>query len=100
MTMPSGQVLNVTDLRTHFPVRSRGIIPRTIGAVTSATCAAMPACVSQSPALVIVRSPVMKVSFSLGTGVGPQRNWPIGKSLSRCGAVRARPPLMRSNRPV
>jgi peptide/nickel transport system ATP-binding protein len=31
--MPSGEVLNVTDLRTHFPVRSRGIIPRTIGAV-------------------------------------------------------------------
>jgi peptide/nickel transport system ATP-binding protein len=27
------EVLRVTDLRTHFPVRSRGIIPRTIGAV-------------------------------------------------------------------
>jgi peptide/nickel transport system ATP-binding protein len=31
--MPASEVLNVTDLRTHFPVRSRGIIPRTIGAV-------------------------------------------------------------------
>ena len=30
---PAGQVLDATDLRTYFPVRSRGIIPRTIGAV-------------------------------------------------------------------
>jgi peptide/nickel transport system ATP-binding protein len=29
----AGLVLEATDLRTHFPVRSRGIIPRTIGAV-------------------------------------------------------------------
>ena len=29
----AGQVLDVTDLRTYFPVRSRGIIPRTVGAV-------------------------------------------------------------------
>ncbi len=42
----------------------------------------------------------MKVSFSLGTGVGAQRNGPIGKSLSRCGAVRIRPASMRSKRPV
>jgi peptide/nickel transport system ATP-binding protein len=27
------EVLRVTDLRTYFPVRSRGIIPRTVGAV-------------------------------------------------------------------
>ena len=28
-----GRVLEATDLRTHFPVRSRGLIPRTVGAV-------------------------------------------------------------------
>jgi hypothetical protein len=28
----------------------------------------------------MVRRPVMKVSFSLGIGVAPQRNWPIGNS--------------------
>ncbi len=28
-----GDVLRVTDLHTHFPVRSRGIIPRTVGYV-------------------------------------------------------------------
>ena len=30
---PAKEVLRVTDLRTYFPVRSRGIIPRTVGAV-------------------------------------------------------------------
>jgi peptide/nickel transport system ATP-binding protein len=30
---PVSQVLEVSDLRTYFPVRSRGIIPRTVGAV-------------------------------------------------------------------
>jgi peptide/nickel transport system ATP-binding protein len=29
----AGKVLDATDLRTYFPVRSRGLIPRTIGAV-------------------------------------------------------------------
>jgi peptide/nickel transport system ATP-binding protein len=29
----AGQVLDATDLRTYFPVRSRGLIPRTVGAV-------------------------------------------------------------------
>ena len=34
MTGPSnGQILDVTDLRTYFPVKSRGLIPRTIGQV-------------------------------------------------------------------
>ena len=33
MTIETGQILKVSDLRTYFPVRSRGIIPRTIGAV-------------------------------------------------------------------
>ena len=32
MTMPAdGEILKVTDLRTFFPVKSRGIIPRTVG---------------------------------------------------------------------
>jgi peptide/nickel transport system ATP-binding protein len=30
---PAKEVLRVTGLRTYFPVRSRGIIPRTVGAV-------------------------------------------------------------------
>ena len=29
----AGKVLDATDLRTYFPVRSRGLIPRTVGAV-------------------------------------------------------------------
>jgi peptide/nickel transport system ATP-binding protein len=34
VTVEAGrEVLRVSELRTHFPVRSRGIIPRTIGAV-------------------------------------------------------------------
>ena len=33
MTIETSEVLNVSDLRTYFAVRSRGIIPRTIGAV-------------------------------------------------------------------
>ena len=33
MTVDTQEILRVSDLRTHFPVRSRGIIPRTIGAV-------------------------------------------------------------------
>jgi peptide/nickel transport system ATP-binding protein len=33
VTIEATEVLNVSDLRTHFPVRSRGIIPRTVGAV-------------------------------------------------------------------
>ncbi len=33
MTTDEREVLRVSDLRTYFPVRSRGIIPRTIGAV-------------------------------------------------------------------
>ena len=33
MTVQPGQVLNVSDLHTYFPVRSRGIISRTIGQV-------------------------------------------------------------------
>ncbi len=60
----------------------------------------MPAIVSQSPAVVMVRRPVMKVSFSLGTGVGPQRSCPIGISLSRSGAVRIRPQSILSKRPA
>jgi peptide/nickel transport system ATP-binding protein len=28
-----GQILNVTDLKTYFPVKSRGLIPRTVGQV-------------------------------------------------------------------
>ncbi len=53
----------------------------------------MPACVSESPAVVIVLKPVRKVSFSFGSGVGPQRSWPIGSSLSSraAGAVRKKP---------
>ena len=60
----------------------------------------MPAMVSQSPAVVMVRSPVTKVSFSSGIGVGPQRSCAIGSSPSRCGAVRISPPSWRSKRPV
>ena len=61
-----------------------------IEAVTSSTCAAMPVRVSASPAVVMVRSPLTNVRFSSGIGIGPQRNWPIGKSLSSraAGAVR------------
>ena len=33
MTVATGEVLRVSDLRTHFPVRSRGLIPRTVGQV-------------------------------------------------------------------
>jgi ABC-type uncharacterized transport system, duplicated ATPase component len=33
VTIEASEVLHVSDLRTYFPVRSRGIIPRTIGAV-------------------------------------------------------------------
>ncbi len=33
MTIETGEILRVSDLRTYFAVRSRGIIPRTIGAV-------------------------------------------------------------------
>jgi peptide/nickel transport system ATP-binding protein len=33
MTTQQQEILRVTDLRTYFPVRSRGIIPRTIGQV-------------------------------------------------------------------
>ncbi|MDP9270300.1 MAG: ATP-binding cassette domain-containing protein [Chloroflexota bacterium] len=33
MTSATREILNVTDLHTYFPVRSRGIIPRTIGQV-------------------------------------------------------------------
>ncbi len=33
MTTQTSEVLDVTDLRTYFPVKSRGIIARTIGAV-------------------------------------------------------------------
>ncbi len=32
-TTGSGVVVRVTDLKTHFPVRSRGLLPRTIGYV-------------------------------------------------------------------
>jgi hypothetical protein len=62
-------------------------------AVTSSTCAAMPARVSASPAVVMVRRPLTKVSFSSGIGIGPQRSWPIGRSLSSraAGAVRMNP---------
>ena len=33
MTGQNGQILNVTNLHTYFPVKSRGIIPRTVGQV-------------------------------------------------------------------
>ncbi len=33
MTIQTNDVLKVTDLHTHFPVRSRGLIPRTVGQV-------------------------------------------------------------------
>jgi|SRR5579859_3103347 len=33
MTVETSEILNVTNLRTYFPVKSRGIIPRTIGQV-------------------------------------------------------------------
>jgi peptide/nickel transport system ATP-binding protein len=33
VTSERGQILNVSDLRTYFPVKSRGIIPRTVGHV-------------------------------------------------------------------
>ena len=33
MTLDTGEILRVTGLRTYFPVRSRGIIPRTVGQV-------------------------------------------------------------------
>ena len=48
----------------------------------------MPACVFTSPAVVMVRMPVRKVSFSLGIGIGSQRSCPIGRSCSSIdGAV-------------
>ena len=62
--------------------------------------AAMPDCASASPAVVIVSSPVTKVSAFFGIGVGAQRNCPIGRSVSRCGAVRISPPSIFWNRPV
>ena len=61
---------------------------RSIDCVTSSTCAAMPAMVSQSPAVVMVRRPVTKVSFSLRERRRPPAQRPIGRSLSRCGAER------------
>ncbi|MEO8638310.1 MAG: ATP-binding cassette domain-containing protein, partial [Chloroflexota bacterium] len=33
MTTQTSDVLDVTDLRTYFPVKSRGLISRTVGAV-------------------------------------------------------------------
>ncbi len=42
----------------------------------------MPVCVLTSPAVVIVRTPSTKLSFSLGRGGGPQRSWPMGLSAS------------------
>jgi peptide/nickel transport system ATP-binding protein len=33
VTVEARQILNVSDLRTYFPVKSRGIIPRTVGQV-------------------------------------------------------------------
>jgi hypothetical protein len=62
-------------------------------AVTSSTCAAMPARVSASPAVVMVRRPLTKVSVSCGIGIGLQRSCPIGRSLSSraAGAVRMNP---------
>ena len=29
----NGQILNVAGLKTYFPIRSRGLLPRTIGMV-------------------------------------------------------------------
>jgi hypothetical protein len=53
----------------------------------------MPTWVSESPAVVMVRSPVTKVRSSPGSGTGSQRSWPKGRSLSSraAGAVRMRP---------
>ncbi len=61
--------------------------------VTNSIWAAMPARVSASPAVVMVRSPVTRVRGSLGIGIGDQRNCPIGMSLSSraAGAVRMSP---------
>ena len=52
----------------------------------------MPACVSASPAVVIVRRPEMKVSFSFGID-RTQRSCPIGRLLSSraAGAERRKP---------
>jgi peptide/nickel transport system ATP-binding protein len=33
MTEPSREILRVTDLKTYFPVRSRGLLPRVVGQV-------------------------------------------------------------------
>jgi peptide/nickel transport system ATP-binding protein len=33
MTSTAGEILRVSDLKTYFPVKSRGIIPRTVGQV-------------------------------------------------------------------
>jgi peptide/nickel transport system ATP-binding protein len=33
VTIETGEILSVSDLRTHFAVRSRGLIPRTVGQV-------------------------------------------------------------------
>ncbi len=61
----------------------------------------MPVCASASPAVVMVCMPVTKVSLRLGSGVGLQRNWPIGRSVSsRSGAVRIAPRSIFWKRPV
>ena len=53
----------------------------------------MPVRVSASPAVVMVRSPLTKVSLASGIGTGLQRSCPIGSSLSSraAGAVRSNP---------
>ena len=61
----------------------------------------MPFCASASPAVVMVCMPVTKVSAFLGTGIGLQRNCPIGRSVSsRSGAVRIAPLSIFWKRPV
>ena len=50
----------------------------------------MPACVSESPAVVIVRIPVTKLNFSCGMLIGPHLSCPMAIALSSraAGAVR------------
>src|ERR1700745_645986 len=63
------------------------------------TCAAMPAWVFASPAVVMVRTPCRKVISSFGSGVGSQRSCAIGRADSWHGGERHSPASTFLKRP-
>src|SRR4030088_1829810 len=67
--------------------------------VISNTCAAMPAWVLASPAVVMVCTPCRNVVSSFGIGAGSQRNCAMGNSCSWHGAVHHRPASTSVKRP-